>query len=216
MCQVMPLNPAMSFKTERRVVRTGKTPVLTDAEVRELFQSIPEDRVIDLRDRALIAAMFYTFGRVSAVIGFLVQDYVSLGLRLGLRLHEKGGNSLEVPVNHKLEEYLEAYLDAAGIRDDRKGFLFRAANPKRELTERPLNRSYVFRMIRRRAKKVNIPPERVCCHSFRATGITNSLSHDGTLEIAERIAGHASPQTTKLYDRTSQRVELAEIEKIRI
>ncbi len=212
--QVMPTNPAHAVKTERLVVRSGKTPVLTDGEVRALFESIPDQRVIDLRDRALVGAMFYTFGRIGAVVGFKVKDYVSLGVRQGLRLHEKGGNWLEVPVHHQLEEFLEAYLEAAGIRDDRDGVLFRAANPRRCLTERPLDRSYVFRMIRRRAGKVGIPPDRVSCHTFRATGITNYLSHGGTLEIAQRIAGHASPRTTKIYDRTHQRVEQTEIEKI--
>ena len=160
--------------------------------------------------------MFYTFGRVGAVVGFRVKDYVSLGVRQGLRLHEKGGNWLEVLVHHQLEDYLEAYLDAAGIRHDRDGVLFRAADPRRRLTERPLDRSYVFRMIRRRAGQVGIPPDRVSCHTFRATGITNYLSHGGTLEIAQRIAGHASPRTTKIYDRTNQRVEQTEIERIRI
>ena len=35
----------------------------------------------------------------------------------------------------------------------------------------------------------------------RATGITAYLSNGGTLEHAQQIAGHASPKTTKLYDR---------------
>ena len=45
-------------------------------------------------------------------------------------------------------------------------------------------------------------PASTCCHTFRATGITAYLSNGGTLEHAQRIAGHASPKTTKLYDRT--------------
>ena len=40
----------------------------------------------------------------------------------------------------------------------------------------------------------------------RATGITAYLSHGGTLEHAQQIAGHASPKTTKLYDRTADTV----------
>jgi integrase/recombinase XerD len=32
-----------------------------------------------------------------------------------------------MPCHHKLEEYLDAYLHAAGIEGDRKGPLFRAA-----------------------------------------------------------------------------------------
>jgi hypothetical protein len=33
-----------------------------------------------------------------------------------------------MPCHHKLEQYLDAYITAAGIRADRKGPLFRAAN----------------------------------------------------------------------------------------
>ena len=44
-------------------------------------------------------------------------------------------------------------------------------------------------------------PASTCCHTFRATGITAYLSNGGTLEHAQQIAGHASPRTTKLYDR---------------
>ena len=36
----------------------------------------------------------------------------------------------------------------------------------------------------------------------------------GTLEHAQQIAGHASPKTAKLYDRTADRVTVDEIERI--
>ncbi len=57
-------------------------------------------------------------------------------------------------------------------------------------------------------------PSSTCCHTFRATGITAYLSNGGTLEHAQQIAGHASPKTTKLYDRTSDTVTVDEIERI--
>jgi hypothetical protein len=47
-------------------------------------------------------------------------------------------------------------------------------------------------------------------HSFRVTGITNYLENGGTLEVAQRIAGHADSRTTKLYDRRGQEVMLLE------
>jgi site-specific recombinase XerD len=40
---------------------------------------------------------------------------------------------------------------------------------------------------------------------FRATGITNYLENGGTLEVAQRIAGHADSRTTKLYDRRGRK-----------
>ena len=36
----------------------------------------------------------------------------------------------------------------------------------------------------------------------------------GTLEHAQQIAAHASPKTTKLYDRTADTISLDEIERI--
>jgi len=52
-------------------------------------------------------------------------------------------------------------------------------------------------------------------HSFRAAGITNYLENDGTLEVAQRIAGHADSRTTKLYDRRGQKVLVEDMERIR-
>ena len=59
-------------------------------------------------------------------------------------------------------------------------------------------------------------PGSTCCHTFRATGITAYLENGGTIEKAQAIAAHASPRTTKLYDRTSDVLTLEEIEKIGI
>ena len=75
----------------------------------------------------------------------------------------------------------------------------------RRLTGRVLERRVVLAMIKRRAAAAGLPPS-TCCHTFRATGITAYLSNGGTLEHAQQIAGHASPKTTKLHDRTADTV----------
>ena len=76
-----------------------------------------------------------------------------------------------------------------------------------------LSRRLVLEMIKRRAATADLPPS-TCCHTFRATGITAYLSNGGTLEHAQQIAGHASPKTTKLYDRTADTITVDEIEHI--
>jgi integrase len=76
-----------------------------------------------------------------------------------------------------------------------------------------MHRTEVLAMIKRRARHAKLSPA-VCCHSFRATGITAYLLNGGTLEHAQRIAAHESPRTTKLYDRTSDDISLDEIERI--
>ena len=40
-------------------------------------------------------------------------------------------------------------------------------------------------------------------HSFRATGITNDLEIDGTLDLAQAMSAHESPRTTMPHDRTA-------------
>src|ERR1700738_1204041 len=58
--------------------------------------------------------------------------------------------------------------------------------------------------------------EEICCHTFRATGITAYLANGGALEHAQEMAAHESPRTTKLYDRTKERLTQDEVERIRL
>jgi integrase len=160
-----------------------------------------------------MGVMVYSFARVGAVVGMNVEDYFAKGKRWWFRLHEKGGKYHEVPAHHTAEEYMDAYLQAAGIATHKKGPLFRSLNSQRQLTERRLNRKKVWAMIKRRADQAGLP-ENICCHTFRATGITTYLANGGTVEKAQQIAAHESPRTTKLYDRTSDEINLDEIERI--
>jgi integrase len=56
----------------------------------------------------------------------------------------------------------------------------------------------------------------VGCHNWRATGITIYLENDGRLAHAQQMAGHESPRTIKLYDRTKDEITLSEVERIRL
>ena len=88
-----------------------------------------------LRDRAIIAMMVYSFARVGAVTGMKVEDYYPQGKRWWFRLHEKGGKRHEVPAHHKAEAFIDAYLAAAGLREQKGTPLFRTLDRKRLLTE---------------------------------------------------------------------------------
>ena len=122
-----------------------------------------------------------------------------------LRFREKGGKEKELPVHHKLEELLDEYLKATGLGNEPGSPLFPAALGKTgKLSRRPLVRTDAADMLKRRLKQAGLPAH-YSPHSFRATGITNFLENDGTLEAAQRIAGHADSRTTKLYDRRGQK-----------
>jgi integrase/recombinase XerD len=78
-----------------------------------------------------------------------------------------------------------------------------------------MHRVDCWRMIRRRCAAAGFDAD-ICCHTFRATGITAYLDNNGTLENAQAMAAHESPRTTKLYDRTSDEITLDEVERIAI
>lgn len=213
--QIVPVNPAASVRGPKYVAKRGKTPVLRPEQARQLLDSIDTTAIAGLRDRALIGVMVYSFARVSAVVGMKVEDYYQNGKRWWIRLHEKGGKRHEVPAHHNAEAYLDAYFGAAGIAGQKKAPLFRTVDKRRQLTDRPMYREDVLRMIKRRAGDADLPTT-TCCHTFRATGITAYLENGGTIENAQAIAAHESPRTTKLYDRTADEITLDEVERILI
>ena len=217
----LPTNPASSVRGPKYVAKTGKTPVLDADQARQLLDAIPLTTksglpsLVGLRDKALIGVMVFSFARVGAVVAMLVEDYFADGKRWAFRLHEKGGKLHKVPAHHSAEEYVDAFLEASGLRAAPKAPLFQSVDRRRALTGSPLHRVDVFRMIRRRAKQAGLKVA-VCCHTFRATGITAYLDNGGSIEHAQAIANHESPRTTKLYDRTGGELTLDEVERIRI
>src|SRR5260370_6316044 len=123
--QVVDQNPAARVRGPSHIVKKGKTPVLDGDEARKLIDSIDVSTDVGLRDRALIALLIYSFARISAALHMNVDDYYPQGKRWWVRLHEKGGKQHEMPAHHLLEQYLDAYVTAAGLAAEKKAPLFR-------------------------------------------------------------------------------------------
>jgi len=213
--QVIATNPAASVRGPAHSARRGRTPVLEAQEARALLDAIDISTPAGLRDRALIGIMIYSFARVGAALAMKREDVFVQGRRLWLRLHEKGGKRHEMPCHHILEDYLLSYIEVCAITEGR-GPLFRTiARGTKILSATPLRQAEVHAMVRRRARNAGIGT-RIGNHSFRATGITTYLKNGGSLENAAAMANHSSTRTTQLYDRRSDEISLAEVERIRI
>lgn len=209
----MPYNPAREVKTPPVRRAEGKTPALDTEQMRRLFESFDEAKPIDLRDRALIAVMAYTFARVSAACQLTAADYIDLGRQTYLRLREKGGVEREIPCHPVLAEYLDAWVKAAAISGSAPLFPTYTGQAHDQLSDRAMTRDEALQMVKRRLKRAGLPAL-FSNHSFRATGITTFLENGGQLETAQRIAGHADSRTTKGYDRRATRLEIGEITRV--
>lgn len=129
--------PAHSVRGPSYSTKKGKTPVLAPEEARQLLDSIPVDTMSGKRDRALIGLMTYTFARIGAALGMEVRDVYVQSRRLWVRLHEKGGKRHEMPCHHALEEYLEAYLEAGGLKDHPRSPFFAQSAGERASSRNP-------------------------------------------------------------------------------
>jgi site-specific recombinase XerD len=164
-----------------------------------------------LRDRAIIAIMGYTFGRVSAVVGVKRGDYRHEGKRARLRLLEKGNKEKLVWLHREAEEFLDAYVAAAGI-DDKEAPLFQSVDKAHRFSGEAITRRNMLCVVKARCAAVGLSEE-FCNHTFRGTGITVFLHNGGALEAAQDMANHSDPRTTKLYDRRKDLATLSEIER---
>ena len=212
--QIISDNPATVVRGPKHVVVQGATPVLPGSDAKRLLDLIDVGSVKGARDRALLSVMLYSFARVGAVLGMRRGDYSMRGSQAWLRLHEKGGKRLDIPAHHLAAQALDDYIAAGGLAQQEDAPLFQSLDGRSDrLTGRWLHRRNALLMIKRRALDAGLARD-TCCHTFRATGITAYLLNHGTLEHAQRIAAHASPRTTKLYDRTPDEVTVTEIERI--
>jgi integrase/recombinase XerD len=100
---------------------------------------------------------------------------------------------------------VDAYMAAAGIGAERDSPLFRSSLARTgRLAPNPLREDAALRIVKCRAAVAGLPRE-ICCHTFRATGITSFLLNGWELAKAQKITNHESPRTTELSSTTGPR-----------
>ena len=213
---VVDTNPAARAKPPRLERESVHTPVFEQNEIKTFLEAIKGDSLIDKRDKALFAVLLYGWARVSAVVALKVEHYYERKGERWLRLHEKRGKIHEVPVHSKAREAIDQWLLASDLASKPAAPLFPAfGKDKKTIELRHMGRTSVWKLVQARALASGLQ-KRVCCHSFRATGITEYMNSGGTIEIARQIAGHKSSSTTRIYDRSRDRLTIEETERVQI
>lgn len=212
---ILEINPSRSVRGPKHRVIEGTTPAFTPKQARKLLASIDTETITGLRDRAIIATLIYTAGRVGALVSLKVKNFAQDGTQWCLRFGEKGGKVRMIPCRHDLEQFIHDYMAAAQIALEKDTPLFRTVNRRREITDKGLHRVEISAMLKRRLKKAKLP-DNLSCHSFRATTATDLLSQGISLEDVQYLLGHADPRTTRLYDRRKKEITRNIVERISI
>ena len=203
-------NPVKGVRRPKVDSYEGKTPALSDVQARALLDAPRKDTLKGLRDRAILSVLLFHALRREELTKLRVKDFNLL--RMGvphLRVQGKGGKTRYVPTHPATLTHIAEYLAKAGHADDFEGALFRPMrNTRHRSTDNALTVHGVYEhAVRTYMKQIGLDQELYAPHALRATAATNALMHDADIAKVQEWLGHASIQTTRIYDRRSTQPE---------
>lgn len=203
---IVEANPAASYRSRGHSRQTTPTPALTPAELLRLLDVIPRETPLGKRNRALLGLLAGTSCRIAAALGLTRQALTSVQGVWRVTLMEKGQIPHTIPLTPAVWSLINPLLDLGHHVEN--GFIFPAWDMRRKrLTSKPMPYVEAYRTVQSIAVAAGITDKLVTPHSFRATAITALLDAGHDIVIAQRIAGHADPATTRRYDRREKTVK---------
>jgi site-specific recombinase XerD len=191
-------------------VEKNTTPVLSEVEAKKLLHAPDRSTLGGLRDHAMLFAFFKTASRCSALANAKVGHIERTDTNYYLMVLEKGKKRQRKALLEAAPAIM-AYMEAAGIAEDRTGPLFRpVAKDRRTLLNKGMDRRTIWKTVKKYARQAGIDVDRlggrgVGVHSLRKTAITNALEHGAKMEQVQQLAGHADIRTTQLYFQPKER-----------
>ncbi len=211
-------NAAASVRHPRNPYRSGRgsTPFMNESELACFFRQFEKPdtdlTILDMRDQAISATLYFAWPRVEALAGLKLRDYYQEAQRWWLRLFEKEGQIHKTEVHPELRDILNRYIDAAGIETDLDGPLFRSVRGRSQtLQRRAITADNIRDMMQGRGEAVGLA--RVKPGMMRPSSYTRFREEGGTREHGQLNFGHASPATTDIYDRRLE-IEKAQRERM--
>ena len=185
-------------------VAKNSTPALTSRQAVAMLEAIPTDTLQGLRDLAMLQTFFITGCRVSAIIGTCVGHLEFDGVEHYLHVTEKRNKKARKILLDAARPLL-AYLEAAGIRDDSEGPLFRPLSKDGATFERRhMDRKTPWRLVKHYCRAAGINPDRlgargIGIHSLRKTAINDAIRNGAQLTEVREFAMHSDIRTSELY-----------------
>lgn len=193
-----------------KAVRLPAGRSLHEDEIAAMFAACladEENSVKGARDAAMFAFLWSTGGRRAEVAGARIERY-DPGER-GWRLIGKGNKERMAFIHQDAVPYIDAWLVKLGTRT---GPLMRPVDRWGHIGPRAISARNVGMVVNERRLEAGLPP--LSPHDWRRTFIGAYLDANGDLSQAQRLAGHASADTTGLYDRRPDRQLRAGVDKL--
>lgn len=173
---------------------------LEQDELARAFASLDAATPAGARDAAVLALLYYGGLRRAEVVALDVADYD--GAAGALRVEGKGSKVRRVYLGPEPRAALEAWL---GHRGRAAGPVFLALDQVGATRPRRLSADRVYATTRKLAKALGL--RRFSPHDLRRTFVGTALDAGVDMATVQKMAGHASVQTTSRYDRRGERAK---------
>lgn len=197
-------NPADKIQTPE--IKKTLPDYLTIQEINELFASIREDDIYELRDKAIFELLYSSGLRISEACMLKIDDVDLENMFLVVR--GKGGRERLVPFGQKSLDILSNYMENARetiLRNRFSDYLF--ISKKGDC----LNRKSVWRLLKKYIERTGITKV-VTPHTFRHSFATHLIENNADLRSVQELLGHIDISTTQIYTHLASRT-LKEVHK---
>ncbi|MFO8053019.1 MAG: tyrosine recombinase XerC [Candidatus Omnitrophota bacterium] len=187
--RILKNNPAASLIYPRLDKPLPK--FLTEDQVRKILELPDTNKLLGVRDKAILELLYSTGARVSELVSIKLDNLDLIGGVV--KVTGKGKKERLLPLGEPAIESIRLYL--SGRRDDQR-VLFLNKNNK-PLGDRGV-RLIISKYIKNAALSLDVSP-----HVFRHSFATHLLNHGADLRSVQELLGHSSISTTQIYTHIS-------------
>jgi integrase len=181
---------------------------LSPDEIETLIETCSRLNPIDIRDAALMAILRGGGLRRAEAVKLRVKDFNPQTGALQVR-QGKGGKDRTVYLPEEAMVLVENWLDIRGFAP---GALLCPVRKGGLIEMRHMHPDAVLKIVRRRAKQAAVEP--FSPHDFRRTFCSDLLEAGVDIVTVQKLAGHASPETTSKYDRRGEEVKRKAVQNL--
>ncbi len=198
--------PKLAMRLPKALSIDEVTQLLSAAHRQAEGELSPDERLVALRDVALLELLYATGARVSELTALTVDDVQAQSWSAGehpvrlVRVRGKGQKQRLVPFGSYAQDALDAYCVRArpslAVRGSNSGALFLGARGA------PLSRQSVWAILRAAGQRAELAVD-ISPHTLRHSFATHLLQGGADVRTVQELLGHASVTTTQLYTKVS-------------
>ena len=184
---------------------------LSSSEIAALICVCQDDPTsLGVRDAALIAILRGAGLRRAEVVALELRDFTAKGGILEVR----GGKGDKDRTVYLPAEAIALVTNWLSQRGDAPGALLCPIRKGGRIELRHMNPDAVLKILKKRAHQAGV--ESFSPHDFRRTFCSDLLDAGVDLVTVQKLAGHASPETTAKYDRRGEETKQRAVQRLSI